>query len=170
LVFSAQGLLGRFDDETFGSMAADLAFHQRWLVRGTELRAHLGGGSLLGEPPVQALRFFGGRMTVPGYPFRSRVGDRYWLFRGEASTDLFPPILRLRTFGAAGGVRSGDLSAYHRLPTNGAAAGESSFLLSAGFGVALGWDVIRVDVARGLRDGGEWELILWVKQDFWPWL
>jgi hypothetical protein len=36
--------------------------------------------------------------------------------------------------------------------------------------LGLGWDVLRLDLAKGLRDGGEWEVILWVKPDFWPWL
>ena len=34
-----------------------------------------------------------------------QIGDRFWLLRSEASTDLFHPFLRLRAFGAAGEVR-----------------------------------------------------------------
>jgi hypothetical protein len=34
----------------------------------------------------------------------------------------------------------------------------------------LGWDVIHLDLARGLREGGEWEFIFSVNHAFWDWL
>jgi len=39
-----------------------------------------------------------------------------------------------------------------------------------GAGVSLAWDVVKVDVVRGLGGGGEWDLILSVDRRFWPWL
>ena len=120
----------------------------------------------MGEPPLQAKHFIGGRQTVPGYPFRSEVGDGFWLLRSEAAIDLLHPFLRLRAFGAAGQTRLDETLETISLPTGD----RPSFLLSAGMGLGLGWDVLRLDLAKGLRKGGEWELILWVKHDFWPWL
>jgi hypothetical protein len=37
---------------------------------------------------------------------------------------------------------------------------------SAGAGVGLFWDVVRLDVVRGLR-GGEWQLLFSVKPSLW---
>ena len=144
----------------------NLDYRRRLLTRGAEVQAGLQGGILLGDPPLQARYFLGGRQTVPGYVFRSRVGDGYWLLRSEASIDLLHPFLRLRAFGAAGGAREEGLWDPYFSPTEKRWA----FLLSAGLGLGLGWDVLRLDLAKGLRDGGEWEVILWVKPDFWPWL
>jgi len=159
-------LLGRFQDKNFGSVSGALDFRRRWLTRGVEVQGDLRGGILLGAPPIQANYFLGGRQTVPGFPFRSQSGDKFWLLRSEASIDLLPPVLRFRVFGAGGGVREEELLD-STLPST---ERRWSHLLSAGMGFGLGWDVVRLDLAKGLRTGGEWELILWVKHDFWPWL
>jgi hypothetical protein len=159
-------LLGRFEDQTFGALSGSLNYRRRWLTRGTEVQVHLQGGSLFGNPPLQAHYFLGGRQTVPGYPFRSRVGDEYWILKSEASMELFHPFLRLRAFAAAGETRAEEDLYPTLLPLKNV----SPYLLSAGLGLGLGWDVLRLELAKGLRDGGEWEVILWVKRDFWPWL
>jgi hypothetical protein len=166
LLLEWEGLLGRFEDREFGSASAALTYLRRWLTRGTDLVVDLHGGQLLGDPPEQAHYLLGGRETVPGYPFRALEGDRYWLFRTEASFDLRPPILRFRAFGAAGDTRGIPVTDPATLPYRR----EASFLLSAGIGLAVGWDVLRLDLARGLRAGGEWEVILSVNSEFWPWL
>ncbi|MFH1764590.1 MAG: hypothetical protein ABIF09_10400 [Gemmatimonadota bacterium] len=166
LLLTAEGLLGRFKDQGFGSLSGGLSYRRRWLTQGAEVQTDLQGGALLGDPPLQAHYFLGGRQTLPGYPFRSLVGDGYWLLRSEASIDLLHPFLRLRAFGAAGGAREDGLID----PTFPPGEKRWSYLLSAGAGLGLGWDVVRLELARGLRDGGEWEVILSVKQDFWPWL
>jgi len=160
------GLLGRFHGQAFGSLSGSLDYHRRWLTRGADLQTDLQGGALLGDAPLQAHYFMGGRQTVPGYPFRGQVGDRYWLLRTEGSIDILPPILRLRAFGAGGQAWGSD----PRDSNLTAVEGGSPILLSAGLGLGLGWDVLRLDLARGLREGGEWELAFWVNHDFWPWL
>jgi hypothetical protein len=159
-----EGLLGRFEGQNFGSVLLGLDYRRRWLSRGTEALMGLQGAGLTGTPPTQALFYLGGRQTVPGYGFRSAAGDRFWLLRGEASTDLLHPFVRLRAFGAAGEVR--EEVTFPTFPS----VHRTSSLLSAGLGLGLGWDVLRLDLARGLRGDGEWELMLWVKKDFWPWL
>lgn len=166
LSLQGRGLLGRFDNRTFGHLSGSLELHRRWLTQGVELQGSLQGGTLLGDAPRQALFLLGGRETVPGYPFRSRVGNGYWLLKAQGSRDLMAPWLRLRAFGVAGGTRSnGDPlpEGWPQDPTN-------SFLLSGGLGLGLGWDVLHLDLARGLREGGEWELILSVNHAFWAWL
>jgi hypothetical protein len=159
-----EGLMGRFKGRSFGSVLLGLDYQRRWLSRGTEVLMDLQGAGLIGTPPTQALYYLGGRQTVPGYGFRSRTGDRFWLLRTEASTEFLHPFARIRAFGAAGEVRR-EIS-YPTFPS----ALRTSSLLSAGLGLGLGWDVLRLDLARGLRSGGEWELMLWVRKDFWPWL
>ena len=155
---------GGSEGQNFGSVLLALDYQRRWLSRGTEVLVDLQGAGLMGTPPTQAHYYLGGRHTVPGYGFRSEVGERFWLLRSEASTDLFHPFVRIRAFGAAGEVR-GEVS-YPTFPS----VERTSSLLSAGLGLGLGWDVLRLDLARGLRGDGEWELMLWVKRDFWPWL
>ncbi len=166
LRFTTEGLVGRLKDQSFGSFSGGLDYRRRWLSRGAEVQTDLQGGILLGDPPLQAHYFLGGRRTVPGYTFRSRVGDGYWLLRSEASIDLLHPFLRVRAFGAAGSTREEGNSHSSSPPPEG----WSPFLLSAGLGLGLGWDALRLDLAKGLRNGGEWEVILWVRHDFWPWL
>jgi hypothetical protein len=152
---------------TFGSLSGELDYVKRWLTRGLDLEVNVQGGSLLGDPPTQAHYFLGGRNTVPGYEFRSRDGDRYWLIRADWSIEILQPLLRLRAFGAAAELRGGEL----RDPVSSTVdrKGVASFL-SVGLGLGIGWDVLRLDLARGLRDGGEWQLILSVNPAFWPWL
>lgn len=166
LTLQVRGLLGDFEDRTFGRLAGGVDFHRRWLTRGVDFQGSLNGATLFGDPPRQALFFLGGRETVPGYPFRSQVGDRYWLLRVQGARDLMAPWLRLRVFGAAGGTGYGGKPLPEPWPQNPT----DSFLLSAGFGLGLGWDILHLDLARGLREGGEWELILSVNHAFWAWL
>jgi len=166
LTVDAEAMGGRFAQKGFGSLSLELSYLRRWLDRGADLQMDFQAGHLLGTPPLQAYYFLGGRHTVPGYEFRSRVGDHYWLARAEAAIDLLRPFLRLRAFAAAG-------DANNPPPVDIGPAGstpEDPFLLAAGLGVGIGWDVLRIDLARGLRDGGDWALILSVRPDFWPWL
>jgi hypothetical protein len=159
-------LFGRFENRDFGSTAGGVRVQARSLGAGWDFAGSLTAGILWGDPPLQALYLVGGRGTVPGYDFRSRIGDRYWLLRGDLSKNVFSPWLRVRAFAAAGGTGyEGD----PLLPPWPIEPG-SSFLLSGGFGLGLGWDVLRLDLARGMREGGEWELMLSVNQAFWAWL
>jgi hypothetical protein len=166
LTFKARGVLGNFEGEAFGELSGELAFHRKRLSEGLDLEGTLKGGILPGDPPKQALFLLGGRETVPGYPFRSRVGDQYWILKALASKDLLAPWLRMRAFGSAGGTHYGGPS----LPDPWLQDTSDSFLLSAGLGLGLGWDILHLDLARGLREGGEWEFIFSVNHSFWDWL
>jgi hypothetical protein len=166
LTFEARGLVGTFEGETFGDLSGELTLHRRWLSRGMDFQGTLRGGALSGDPPLQALFLFGGRGTIPGYSFRSRVGDQYWILKALGSRDILAPWVRLRAFGSAGGTRySGP-----PLPESWSQDTSSSFLLSTGLGLGLGWDILHLDLARGLREGGEWEFIVSVNHSFWAWL
>ncbi len=159
-------LLGRFADRAFGELTGEITLHTGSLGQGWDFGASLEGGTLLGDPPRQSLYLLGGRETVPGYDFRSRVGDRFWLLRGDVSKDLLAPWVRIRAFGAAGGTRHGG----NPLPSPWPQELGPSLLISGGLGLGLGWDVLRLDLARGVREGGDWELMFSVNHTFWAWL
>lgn len=117
-------------------------------------------GFAVGDLPPQRLLLLGGRGTVPGYRFRSRVGDRAGWLRLTASRDLLSPWLSLRAIGSAGwaelagpGREAADRAGVLR---GGSPAGGSGVATSAGLGVGLLDGLLRVDLVRGL-DGGRWE-------------
>ena len=129
-------------------------------------------GTLSGAVPAQRLFLLGGRGTVPGFAFRQWGGDRLALWRGEVSRSVAWPWVTLRLAGAAGvsdAVGPGRAAA-GRLsvtPTSG-------IRTSVGGGVGLVFDLIRLDVVRGLggsRDespvAGEWALLLSINPQFW---
>jgi hypothetical protein len=43
-------------------------------------------------------------------------------------------------------------------------------LVGVGGGVGLLFDILHVELARGLRQGGMWELVVRVRRPFWTWL
>ncbi len=161
-----EAMAGRFDHRDFGSVGGGLSYRHRWLDRGLEVQGEAQGGTLFGDPPLQDLYYLGGRGTVPGHSFRSHIGNRYWLLRGEASLPLLHPWVRLRALAAAGQVGHGDSG----LPDTVTPGESPSALFSAGLGLGLGWDLIRLDLVRGFTESGTWELVLSVNPDFWPWL
>jgi hypothetical protein len=166
VTLTGQALWGRFEKETFGVLSAGAALRRRWLGRGGEVQADVVGGVVWGDPPAQALFYLGGRGTVPGYGYRAVSGDRYWLVRTAAAKDVLHPWLRFRAFAAAGGVR---VERRHH-PTFTPYPLGHQVMSSVGLGVGLGWDVLRLDLAKGLRDGGDWEFMVSVRPDLWPWL
>jgi hypothetical protein len=161
-----QGYLGWFNGHAFGSLSGGMTFRHRWLDRGLEVRGEGLGGALLGDPPLQGLYYLGGRGTVPGYAFRSRIGDRFWLLKGEGSLALFHPWVRLRALAAVGQVGGQGLA----LPGTEPPTENLPALFSGGLGLGLGWDVARLDLIRGFSASGRWELVLSVNPDFWAWL
>jgi hypothetical protein len=109
----------------------------------------------------------GGRHTLPGYPFRSFIGNQVALLRVEAGQAILAPWIEMHVFAAAGvtGFRRASLPdpGWVRPSTDGVKS-------SAGLGMKLGWDLFRFDVGRGLNDGGSWELVFSVQRHFWEWL
>lgn len=129
-----------------------------WRVR---LAAAAAGGRL----PAQRLPLLGGRGTVPGHAFRPWGGDRLLLGELSAAADVLDPWVRARARLSAG---------WTRVAGPGAAAAErlgvratGGVRPSAGVGVGLLWDALRLHVDRGLR-GGRWALNLSVDPEFWP--
>lgn len=167
------GRLGRFKHAVGGKATRDavlvgaLAWERAAPGTNGRVMARLDGGVAVGKVISQHFFLLGGAGTILGHPFRSQVGDRFWLARLEAGRTLLPPWISLRAFAAAGAAtltEDDDLIEFAY-----GATGDAGILTAAGLGVGLGWDVVRLDLGRGL-DGGKWELVISVDRRFWGWL
>lgn len=160
--------VGRIEDRSFGSGLLQAT----WLVdqpdRAWKWRVDGALGLASPEAPVQELFLLGGRSTLPGYGWREFVGRGFWLARVEGTHPLLQPWVGIRAFAALGATTLLHAS----LPTTGwtDAHDTGGPLASVGAGLSLGWDVLRLDLARGLGEGGQWELIFSVDPRFRPWL
>ena len=119
-------------------------------------------GAAAGDVPAQRLFLLGGRGSLPGHPFRAWAGDRMGLWRTELSRGLATPWVRLRVLGAVGwaGLGPAGEAAARRFGT----AASDGLRVSGGVGVGLFYDLLRVDLARGLGGAspgeGGWTLLL----------
>ena len=124
-----------------------------------------------GELPAQRLFLLGGRGSLPGYEFRGWGGDRLALWRAEVSRAIASPWVRLRAVGAIGWAELGSAGedAAHRFGVSGS----EGLRASAGVGLGLFYDILRLDLMRGLRGDpsparseGNWVLLLSVDPRF----
>jgi hypothetical protein len=159
-VLSVEGLSG--DAGTGGALEARL--RGRWAspLSERELEAHLLGRSWGGDPLPQGHRLLGGRGSVPGYPVRAWAGRDLALASVEAAMDLHGPLVRLRGGLHAGWAGGGD----EEVLAPWGAGGSGGLRPSVTLGLGLGWDVIRIEGARGLR-AGEWQLLLSIDPRWW---
>lgn len=127
-----------------------------WVVDG---RVRL--GMLLGYPPAQRHFMLGGRATVPGYAYRSFVGDRSALLEVTGRRVLLRPWLTGRLSTAIGWTGMAGDPALADWPTATGSVGPS-----VGVGIGLVHDILWLDLHRGL-DGGDWELLLSVDRRLW---
>ncbi|HET6232087.1 MAG TPA: hypothetical protein VFE05_18580 [Longimicrobiaceae bacterium] len=146
----------------------DLGYTRRFLARDAALEMEASGGAAFGDLPRQELFRFSGRGTVPGFDFRSFGGDRFALARATASADLLRPWVRGRLMASAGWAGVGDagrpaLSAWGAETTQRPRA-------SIGAGVGLVYDILRLDVHRGMGAGGRWEVVVDARPSFWDFL
>ena len=130
-----------------------------------EIVARIEGGAAAADAPLQDLFLIGGRGTVGGHPYRSVVGDRYWLLRTELTLPVRSPWVSLRLLAAAGGATT---NSDRRLPPSWQHLESGRLLAGFGAGAALGWDLLRFDLMRGL-DGSGWEFSLSLNPRFRAW-
>jgi hypothetical protein len=158
---------GRMGEGSFGTVVARTEWVAEAADGGWQASADLSAGGATVETPVQELFFLGGRGTLPGWDFRSFVGRAFWLARVEGTHPLLQPWVGIRVFAALGATAFASAS----LPDGWEGAHDSDGLrASVGAGLSLGWDVLRLDVAHGVGDGGRWEVIFSVDPRFRPWL
>jgi len=153
---------------TFVRPRLELGWVRRWTPARAELEAGTSAGIALGELPRQALFLVGGRGTVPGFPFRAFGGDRFALARVMGSADVAGPWLRGRAFATAGWTGVGSAGREPLLEWGAVRTGRPR--VSVGTGVGVFYDILRVDVARGLGPDGRWELIVEANPSFWDFL
>jgi hypothetical protein len=131
----------------------------RFLLR-TLFGATFGDG-VAGMP--QDAIYFGGTTTGPGYPFHSLASDIAISQRLELQMPVPFPALSLGRFG-----RSASAATFAPFTTLVSVNGPGEwFYPSVGAGLQLFFDVVRFDVARGLRDGGRWTWSVDVSRAFW---
>lgn len=149
--------------------SADAEFTRSWGA--FALRAQtIAAGLSAGDSPIQDVVLLGGPTTAPGYDFHSIAGRLGISQRLELQKRIpFIPI---------------DLGRFGKVPATLVIApfAHASWVGSDGFSAPLsdgGWypavgvavlgffDLLRVDVARGLRDG-RWTLSLDVSRTLWP--
>ena len=152
---------GSLSGTSYQEATLRLAAGRRWLEHGVELRSTLDAAAVSSGAPLQSLYLLGGRETLPGYDYRSLAGDAFWLLRVEGSRQLLGPWLRIRGLGAAGRTRLSSAE----VPESWSAGPPRITRFSAGLGFALGWDLIQVDLVRGLN-GGSWEVVLDLNRRF----
>jgi hypothetical protein len=150
---------GAWEGEAFLRPAARLALFRHWQDGRVHAEARMHASANLGALPVQHVFLLGGPGTLPGFAYRSFAGDRYALAELDLSREVLDPWLRLRLIGSLGWA-AGDATAAEPLgiPTAGPRA-------SAGVGVGLFYDILRLHLVRGLN-GGDWGLLFSVRSAF----
>lgn len=144
------------------------------LEGGLRLSAEI-GALTGGRPPAQRLLPVGGRGTVRGYPFHRFVGDLYGVLGAELNHQIAYPFVSVSAFVDIGwvGTEGGDgvrraLAVWNQ--TGERAGASRGALVGVGAGVGLLFDVLNVELARGLDDDGIWELVVRASPRFWGWL
>jgi len=136
-----------------------------------ELLVEAAAGLVTGDAPSQRLFLLGGMNTLPGYPHRAFLGRRHALLNVEASAAVLEPWLRVRAIaaaGATGGLPDLTPTADGTGPawTHWGRSGTDGIRTSAGVGVSLFWDLLRIDAMRGLN-GGRWQVYVGFHRELW---
>jgi hypothetical protein len=140
---------------------------ERPVGRGTlALRTLAGEVDAKGAIPPQALVYLGGPISAPGYGFHALAGARGVSQRLEWRLPVPAPSIPLGRFGSTPGVAT--LAPFvHVAWIDGVGGRErSGWYPSVGLGTIAIFDLIRLDVARGLRDG-RWSFSVDLARDFW---
>ncbi|MDZ7778622.1 MAG: hypothetical protein U5R14_01625 [Gemmatimonadota bacterium] len=164
---SAEGTLtgGRIASRAFATLGLEArqTFDLHPLRGDGEVSAATGWAT--GDAPAQALYLLGGRTTLPGHGYRDFVGDRYWLVRAEGTIPVYEPWIGVRLIGAAGATYLGPRD----LPERWTSEDSNGVRASVGAGLSLAWDIMRIDLAYGVRGGG-WEAVFSVAPGLRPWI
>ncbi|MFQ5529696.1 MAG: hypothetical protein ACE5FP_05040 [Gemmatimonadota bacterium] len=124
---------------------------------------HGGFGLVTGDIPPQRILLIGGRGTLPGYGFRVFAGETAAFAQVSLARTMAFPWLRLRALGAIGWTMlDEDDTEFVQLGFADSDGPEAA----VGGGVSIVYDLIRIDVARGLGEQGVWEWILSVNPQF----
>jgi hypothetical protein len=164
LVWEAHGQaeVGRLRGNTFGRPSGEAALLYRTPSRAFDARLRLAGGAAFGREPLQRRFYLGGPNTLPGFRHRAFEGDRFAVADVALARDVWAPWVRLRALAAAGttGWLPEDQLRADLILGPGAPTPTTGWKASAGAGLGLFWDILRVDAWRPLERGGEWVILL----------
>ena len=119
--------------------------------------------------PAQEWLAFGGPVSAPGYRFHELSARSGATTRIEWRTQVPAPAVALGRFGRIPGqatIAPFVQGTFARPATSSPAARPSGVYPSAGVAVQPFFDLLRLQLARGLRSGG-WSLNVDVTRDFW---
>ena len=136
-----------------------------------EVGRPLGAGAMLartvaagawrnGVRPPQELVYLGGPMSVPGYQGHSLLARQGVSQRVELQLPIPFPAIGLGAFGRSA-------SRATLAPHATAATLDGAVRRSIGASLLFGFDVLRLDVSRGLDAGGRWIVSLDAVRAFW---
>ncbi len=142
---------------------------------GTGLRLSGAAGAVAGGAiPAQRLFPVSGRGTVRGYRFHDYIGNLYGALGVELSRPVWYPFVSLDLFADAGWVGiegNGARAAVAVWNRVGDPAGQArGALLGVGAGAGFLFDILWLEIARGVVQGGRWEVVVRVRREFWEWL
>lgn len=146
--------------------------YERPMPHGLSLVASVVGGVTTGrELPPQWLQFAGGPWSGPGYAFHAFVGRAIASPRLELRVPVPFPSVPLGKYGKA--PARAQLAPFTQVVLLGGASSDplvarytNGVYPAVGLGVLLFYDLLRVDIARGVHQGG-WRFSLDVDRAFW---
>ncbi len=119
---------------------------------GLVVRGSLAAATISDGAPLQHQFMIGGIGTLPGYAYRSFVGQTGAIVTADATQRLWYPWVGVRALGAVGAVSNTGTF----FPDSwGTVVSGSGARASAGAGLSLFWDLLQVDAVKGLN-GGKW--------------
>jgi hypothetical protein len=127
--------------------------------------AAAGAGSAI---PAQELVYLGGPISAPGYDYHSLIGTRGATAHVEWRMPAPFPAFSLGRYGRV--PAQGTFAPYvHAAAVGGRTAADvkSGVYPAIGAAYLLPFDVLRLDVARGVGRGGRWTFNVDVSRDFW---
>lgn len=138
-----------------------------WQLGGTRLRLRsIAAAISAGDVPEQDLVRFGGPESGPGYGFHRFAARAGWSQRVELQRRIPFVPLNLGRFGRV--PASLVIAPYaHGVWVERGSDGAQGWYPALGLGGIGFFDLLRVDVARGLRDGG-WTFSVDVSRALWP--
>jgi hypothetical protein len=120
------------------------------------------------DAPAQHLVYLGGPVSAPGYRYHELVGELGASQRIEWRSPAPFPSIRLGRFGSVPGAMT--LAPYFHIAyvddTVTPGRSDPGWYPAAGIGALVLFDLLRIDVARGLRDG-RWTFSADIMRDFW---
>ncbi|MDQ3949313.1 MAG: hypothetical protein M3282_03120, partial [Gemmatimonadota bacterium] len=164
-----------------GAGRAAVAVHIERPLGQTRLASHslLAGAGGSGSIPAQELVYFGGPTTAPGYEYHELIGAAGLSQRLEWQVPVPFVAVPLGRFGRAPAramlapfaqiaLVGGEHDPIRRMGPSAATplVRRAGGYPSVGIGLLTLFDVVRFDVARGLRDG-RWSFSVDVSRDFW---